>query len=63
MAESDAIRISWEEWKSSRAAKRESLRAAGLDAPSIRQTSYSTSDRRLRSAFSGRRVPDLSSKH
>ena len=49
------ICISWEEWKASRAAKRENLRRLGLDAPSRR--SESTSDRRLRAAFNGKRAP------
>ena len=54
------ICISWEEWKASRAAKRENLRRLGLDAPSRR--SESTSDRRLRAAFNwteARRLADL----
>ena len=49
------IRMTWEEWKASRAAKRETLRRLGLDAPSRR--SESTSDRRLRQAFGGERAP------
>ena len=49
------IRLTWEEWKASRAAKREALRRLGLDAPSRR--SESTSDRRLRKAFGGERAP------
>ena len=59
MAESDAIRISWEEWKSSRAAKRDALRMAGLESSSRRKTSFSTSDLRLRKAFNGARVPSF----
>ena len=49
------ICIFWEEWKASRAAKRENLRRLGLDAPSRR--SESTSDRRLRAVFNGKRAP------
>ena len=49
------ICMTWEEWKASRAAKRENLRRLGLDAPSRR--SESTSDRRLRAAFNGKRAP------
>ena len=49
------IRLTWEEWKAARAAKRETLRKLGLDAPSRR--SESTSDRRLRAAFGGGRAP------
>ena len=52
------ISITWEEWKAGREAKRESLRRLGLDSPSRR--SASSSDRRLRKAFGGKRFPDLS---
>ena len=51
------IRLTWDEWKAARAAKRETLRRLGLDAPSRR--SESTSDRRLRAAFGGERFPAL----
>ena len=51
----EPIRLTWDEWKAARAAKREALRRLGLDAPSRR--SESTSDRRLRAAFGGERVP------
>ena len=51
------IRLTWEEWKAARAAKRETLRRLGLDAPSRR--SESTSDRRLRRAFDGERAPNF----
>lgn len=51
------IRLTWEEWKAARAAKRETLRRLGLDAPSRR--GESTSDRRLRAAFGGERFPAL----
>jgi len=57
MGSPDGTRMTWEEWKASRAAKRDALRAAGVDAPSRRTTSYSTSDRRLRKAFGGARAP------
>lgn len=59
MGLSKPIVISWDEWKAGRAAKREALRAAGLDTPSRRQHSWSTSDRRLRAAFAGSRAPDF----
>lgn len=49
--------MKWEEWLLSRADKRETLRQAGLDAPSRRKTSYSSSERRMRQAFGGERVP------
>lgn len=51
--------IGWEEWRASRAAKRELLRRAGLDAPSRRKTAVGTGDLRLRRMFNGARVPDL----
>lgn len=53
------IVMSWEEWKASRAKKRELLKRLGLDAPSRRETSYSTSDKRLRRAFGGARAPSF----
>ncbi len=52
------ISITWEEWKAGREAKRETLRKLGLDAPSRR--SISSSDKHLRKAFGGKRVPDFS---
>ena len=54
----EPIVISWEAWKTSREAKREALRRAGLAAPSRRTKSFGSSDARLRKAFAGRRVPD-----
>ena len=51
----EPIRLTWDEWKAARAAKREALRQLGVDAPSRR--SDSTSDRRLRAAFGGKRAP------
>ena len=51
----EPIRLTWDEWKAARAAKREALRRLGLDAPSRR--SESTSDRHLRAAFGGKRAP------
>ena len=55
--EVEPIRLTWEEWKAGRAAKREALRQLGLDAPSRR--SESTADRRLRAAFGGERAPSF----
>ena len=55
--EAEPIRLTWEEWKAGRAAKREALRRLGLDAPSRR--SESTADRRLRAAFGGKRAPSF----
>lgn len=51
--------IGWEEWRASRAAKRECLRRAGLGAPSRRKTAVGTGDSRLRRLFNGARAPDL----
>ena len=55
----ETIVVSWEAWQASRAKKRELLKRAGLDAPSRRETSYSTSDKRLRRAFGGARAPSF----
>ncbi len=54
----EPIVIEWEEWRASRAMKREVLRRAGLDALSRRKKSVGTSDLRLRRAFGGSRVPN-----
>ena len=51
----EPVRLTWDEWKAARVAKREILRRLGLDAPSRR--TESTSDRRLRGAFGGERAP------
>ena len=53
----EPIVISWEEWKASRAAKRENLQRLGLDAPSRRTSAIGSQERRLQQAFGGRRVP------
>ena len=53
----EPIVVEWEEWKASRAMKREALRRAGLDTPSRRKAAVGTSDLRLRRAFGGSRVP------
>ena len=53
----EPIVISWEEWKASRAAKRENLRRLGLDAPSRRASAIGSQEKRLQQAFGGRRVP------
>lgn len=52
------ISVTWKEWKAGREAKRETLRKLGLDSPSRRISS--SSDKRLRKAFGGKRVPDFS---
>ena len=54
----EVISVTWEEWKAGREAKREALRKHGLDSPSCR--SSSSSDKHLRKAFGGKRVPELS---
>ncbi len=53
----EPIVIGWEDWRASRAKKREALRRAGLDAPSRRKKAVGTSDLRLRRAFGGERAP------
>lgn len=53
----EPIVIEWEDWRASRAMKREVLRRAGLDAPSRRKNAVGTADLRLRRAFGGARVP------
>ena len=53
----EPIVISWEEWKASRAAKRENLQRLGLDAPSRRTSVIGSQERRLKQAFGGRRAP------
>ena len=55
-SQNEVIRISWEEWKASRAAKRETLRKLGLYAPSRRPFGH---DNRLRAVFGGERAPAL----
>ena len=52
----EVVRLSWEEWQSGRAAKRETLRKLGLDAPSRRPFGH---DDRLRAAFGGSRAPSF----
>lgn len=47
----------WEEWKASRAAKRETLARLGLAAPSRRQTAIGSQEKRLRARFKGKRAP------
>lgn len=58
----EPIVVEWEEWKASRAMKREALRRAGLDTPSRRKAAVGTSDLRLRRAFGGSRVPSWSER-
>ena len=62
MSAREAIVLTWEEWQASRAAKRENLRAFGLDRPSRRKSGVGKNDLRLRQAFAGWRAPDFSSR-
>ena len=55
----EVIRLSWEEWQAGRAAKRETLRKLGLDAPSRRSFGH---DDRLRAVFGGLRAPSFVSQ-
>ena len=52
----EVIRMTWEEWKAGRAAKRETLRKLGLDAPSRRPFGH---DNSLRPSFGGARAPSF----
>lgn len=61
MADGGVVSLTWEEWKASRAARREVLRTAGLDAPSRRKSGFGSSEKRLRAAFGAARVPDFKS--
>ena len=49
--------MTWEDWKSSRSAKRAAMRKYGLDAPSRRSVSFNTAERVMLKAFGGRRIP------
>lgn len=47
----------WEEMLQWQSRMRQILKEKGLDAPSRRSVSYNTSERYMRSAFGGRRIP------
>ena len=49
--------ITWEEFLASIPIKRAILKKHGLDKPSRRKVSYNTSERFMRKAFGGERVP------
>ena len=49
--------ITWEEFLASIPIKRAILKKHGLDRPSRRKVSYNTSERFMRKAFGGERVP------
>lgn len=59
MPSPEPIVLTWEEWKASRAAKRELLAKLGLDAPSRRKSAIGSQEKRLRKAFNGHRAPDF----
>ena len=61
MPSREPIVLTWEEWLASRAAKRETLKKLGLDAPSRRLSAIGSADRRLRAAFGGKRAPTFGS--
>ena len=49
--------ITWEDFLASIPVKRAILKKHGLDTPSRRKVSYNTSERFMRKAFGGERVP------
>ena len=53
----EVIRQTWEEWQSSREAKRQNLRDFGLAFSSRRQHAIGSQENRLRRAFGGNRIP------
>lgn len=57
MPSPEPIVQTWEEWKASRAVKRETLVRLGLAAPSRRQTAIGSQEKRLRARFKGKRAP------
>ena len=57
MPSREPIVLTWEEWQSSRAAKRETLAKLGLSAPSRRTSAFGSQEKRLRKAFGEKRAP------
>ena len=57
MPSREPIVLTWEEWQSSRAAKRETLVKFGLSAPSRRTSAFGSQEKRLRKAFGEKRAP------
>ena len=57
MPSREPIVLTWEEWQSSRAAKRETLVKLGLSAPSRRTSAFGSQEKRLRKAFGEKRAP------
>ena len=59
MPSREPIVVTWEEWQSSRAAKRETLAKVGLSVPSRRTSAIGSQEKRLRKAFGEARGPTL----
>lgn len=59
MPSCEPIVLTWEEWQSSRAVKRETLAKLGLFAPSRRTSAsaFGSQEKRLRKAFGEKRAP------
>lgn len=57
MPSREPIVLTWEEWQSSRAAKRETLARLGLSAPSRRISAVGSQEKRLRKTFGEARAP------
>lgn len=51
--------MTWSEWQAWRDSRRAALRKHGCEAPSRRQTSFNTSERFMRAAFGGERIPPV----
>lgn len=49
--------MTWVEWQKWRESRRATLHKYGCEAPSRRQTSFNTSERFMRAAFGGGRIP------
>ena len=54
--------VTWEEVLASIPVKRALMKKYGLDAPSRRTVSYNTSERHMREAFGGGRIPKWAEK-
>lgn len=54
--------MTWREWQESRETKRAALRKHGVDAPSRRSVSFNSSERFMRQAFGGERIPGFARK-
>ena len=49
--------MTWDVWKAWRQSRRDALAKYGCDTPSRRTRSYDASERFMRAAFGGRRIP------